>query len=65
MLQGHFAKETIFASKEAQKNKSGPNCFVACLLIVPIEKIRDCRSITEVGRGRRLFDDMVDESKIW
>ena len=31
MLQGHFAKETIFASKEAQKNKSGPNVTIRFL----------------------------------
>ena len=55
----------IFAKQEAQKKKSGSNCFVACLLIELVKRKWDWTTITDVGRVRRLFDEILDESKIW
>ena len=49
----------------AERNKSGTNCFVACLLIAPVKRKWDSRTITEVRGAKPLFDEILDESKIW
>ena len=40
----------------AERNKSGTNCFVACLLIAPVKRKWDSRTITEVRGAKPLFD---------
>ena len=60
-----FKRNDFCKARSAERNKSGTNCFFACLLIAHVNRKWDCTTITEVRGARPLFDEILDELKVW